>query len=274
MPREPQIVKEMKLKKIAHRKRVVVKLVVGIIALLLSVVVVVILSRTQWLDVRTVQIALEDGTSMRYANSEQIRKVVEPKLLGENLFYIDIREVQRSILKADPFVETAYVEKKFPNGIQLNIYERVPFLLVESDRNCYLLDSNGYVLAKSLEATQEEQVQDCESMKAQYSSIHVTSSDIRADFPLGEQSTFFEVEKIELFVRALDDQGYQTNSIEIVDGIFLMNVGEDKLIIFSGAQDEDVQLKRFILVNSKIQEEGLTFRTLDLRYKRPVLKRI
>lgn len=297
MPVEPKILKEIKQKSRERRKKLLTKALATVLILLGFVIILILVTRTTLIDVKTVVVKDVDGGELEYVEREAVLSAVEERVVGQNLFSVDVKDTQMRVRGSDPFVEAAYIEKNFPSRITINIAERKPFLLVDSTVNCYLIDAEGFVLIREFEEGEEEEsadnqsdgeadaqednhevVQqesmDCDDIKSTYPVVVVDSNEIKADFPLGEQSTFYEVSKIELFTKVLKDYGYTVSSIEIVDGIYLLHVGDDKIIVFSDSQDEEIQLKRFILVANKIDEEGLDFRTLDLRYKRPVLKRL
>lgn len=293
MPVEPKILKEIKQKSRERRKKLLTKVLATIFIFLGFIILLILVTRTTLIDVKTVVVKDVDGGELEYVEKQTVLSVVEERIVGQNLFSVDVKDAQMRIMGSDPFVEAAYIEKNFPNMITINIAERKPFLLVDSTVNCYLIDAEGFVLIREFEEGAEEESadnqsdaqednhedveqesMDCDDIKSTYPVIVVESNDIKADFPLGEQSTFYEVGKIELFTKVLKDYGYTVSGIEIVDGIYLLHVGDDKIIVFSDSQDEDIQLKRFILVANKINQEGLDFRTLDLRYKRPVLKKL
>ncbi|WKZ30996.1 MAG: FtsQ-type POTRA domain-containing protein [Candidatus Dojkabacteria bacterium] len=276
MPKDPQILKEVKQREKAKRKKLLVKIAISSVLLVLVLLLGLVISRTTWVDVKHVEVRTADNSDLVNADRELLTAVVEDKVIGANLFSVDIREVRKILLESNPFIKDVYVEKHFPNRVVATLTEREPYLLVDTTNNCYLLDTEGYVLAKT---TGEEEIEvepqlDCMTMKEKFPVVIVYSTDVKADFPLGEQSTFYEAVKISIFSKVLKDNGYILENVELVEGIFLLQVGVDKLIVFSDSQDLDIQLKRFLLVTDKIEEEGLTFRTLDLRYKRPILKKI
>lgn len=76
---------------------------------------------------------------------EDITKTLNVKP-GMSIFEIDIDRLKER-LKKEPWIREARVERRFPNTLNINIQERVPFaVLLSKDR--YLLDDSGFVIKR------------------------------------------------------------------------------------------------------------------------------
>ncbi len=72
-------------------------------------------------------------------------------------------------------------------------------------------------------------------------------------------------------LKVLDTFGYEITSIDIVEGISTFKSSNENIFIFDITNDLDIQLSRMYLVGQKINSENIIFKSLDLRFVRPVM---
>lgn len=76
---------------------------------------------------------------------EDITKALSVKP-GMSIFEIDIDRLKER-LKKEPWIREARVERRFPNTLNIDIQERVPFAVLLSKER-YLLDDSGFVIKR------------------------------------------------------------------------------------------------------------------------------
>lgn len=84
-----------------------------------------------------------------YENSDIIKTSGIEK--GDNLFDIDIVYAEDKIYSVYPYADEVKVQRKFPNGVEINITEAVAYTAVEESDGYTLLSQRGKVLERGLD---------------------------------------------------------------------------------------------------------------------------
>lgn len=199
--------------------------------------------------------------NLKYIDEDNIVFEFE-ELLGENFFLADLSALRQEVVKNYSFIQNIYTEKVFPNSLVIHIREKSPFVFLNNEQGCFLLDNVAFVLLQG----------DCVDLGTNYSAVEVVGEDLNnIEFVVNTQSNFYNVEKIDKILEVLNyyDLNVKLVTINGQSGEFVLF--DDSVIVFSFVEGVDTQLKRFIIVREKMEVEGLLFETLDLRYERPVL---
>ena len=77
-------------------------------------------------------------------NNSQILEWLGP-VIGENLIAIDLVGLSKR-LSDHPWVKTASIQRIFPQGLEFELTERVPYARVKKDQ-IYLMDNSGFILS-------------------------------------------------------------------------------------------------------------------------------
>ncbi len=85
---------------------------------------------------------LDVHAEFNHVSAEQIRAAVAPHL-GEGFFAIDLADVRAAVAKL-PWVEHAEARKRWPDAIELTVYEQQPYARWGSDR---LINRHGKVFS-------------------------------------------------------------------------------------------------------------------------------
>ena len=64
---------------------------------------------------------------------------------GENIFSVNLYEIERLVMM-DPWVESAAVKRRFPDGLRIRVTERRPVAIGIIDGVAHLVDRHGYVI--------------------------------------------------------------------------------------------------------------------------------
>ncbi len=200
---------------------------------------------------------------LEYLNPDEIIVDFEP-LKGENFFLADLSVLRSEVIKKYPFVERIYTEKVFPNRVIVNIKEKEPFIIVTNDQGSYILDKEGFVLLEG----------EANFLTQNYVVKEVVGEDLNnIEFVINTQSNFYNASKIYEVLKVLDYYGHSSSKI-LLDGQNIeLLTSSNRTFVFSLLDDLETQFKRLIIILKKLDSEEISFKTLDLRYNRPVLIR-
>ena len=77
-------------------------------------------------------------------NNSQILEWLGP-VIGKNLIAIDLVRLNKR-LSEHPWVQTVSIQRIFPQGLEFELTERVPYARVKKDQ-IYLMDNSGFILS-------------------------------------------------------------------------------------------------------------------------------
>src|SRR4030066_1622471 len=84
---------------------------------------------------------------VKFVNVEDFEKVVTANIIGQNVFKLDARALEESLKKNFLGIQTIKVYKKYFDGLNIQVQERVPMAIVIDKTGArYLIDIDGYVL--------------------------------------------------------------------------------------------------------------------------------
>ncbi len=91
----------------------------------------------------------------RKTPSEKIEKVISTNIEKEigifrtkNIFLIDIRKAENSILKDFPEISEILIKRKFPETLIVKVTERKPVAIFCQEEKCFLIDKKGIIFEK------------------------------------------------------------------------------------------------------------------------------
>ncbi len=87
------------------------------------------------------KIVIDDGI---HVSKEEIQNIVDAQI-GENVFQIEYGALENQIEEL-PYIQSAQVQLKMPNTIEIKYVERVPFALVKYLESFLVMDQYGYIL--------------------------------------------------------------------------------------------------------------------------------
>ena len=217
----------------------------------------------------TLLIGVWDIKDFKYSNSkfinvseEQLGSYIQP-FWGKNIFLVDPSDIENEIKNSNGYISEVYAKKILPNKIEISFEEYEVRYTGYSSNVCHFFSKEGIRL--------EEICKECESECMEYStslqSIYVSSESV-----LESGKLLIYREEFDKISRLLSKFGYDIKDINIVKGMATIMDREGHNFIFDISNDLDVQLSRMYLVGEKINEQEINFKSLDLRFERPVMK--
>jgi cell division septal protein FtsQ len=178
------------------------------------------------------------------------------KYLGKGYFSLGLEQMEEEIKNSNRYIKSVSAEKIFPNKIFLEIEEYEPMTYMEYKESCYIFSQEGLVLDENAEYEQ------CfleNGIKLE------TSQNI-----LAEDRLIFDTEIYEI-VKVLEEFGWDIKTISFDKNVLEISDGE-KSVTIEVNQEYETQLSKLYLVLEKVNMEGLEYKSLDLRFERPVME--
>ncbi|NLZ24469.1 FtsQ-type POTRA domain-containing protein [Candidatus Dojkabacteria bacterium] len=210
-------------------------------------------------DIKKIEFNLSE---LKYLDSNELDIYLE-EYVGMNLFLVDPNEIEKVLINGNGFVKSVLTEKILPNRLKISITEYTPYYSGYSLDKCFLFSSEGTKIDILCEECEDE----CWEVSSEYSQIYISSNSV---IESANNLIFFdEIRRIEEILSLF---GYKAKEILINDGIVVFNDEDKHKFTFDIAYNLDLQLARLYLVCKKINSDSIKFKSLDLRFDRPVMK--
>lgn len=204
----------------------------------------------------------------RYYQTGQIEVVSEGQKLtligldefnGKNILFFSEDDVRRVIYDNNPLIKKVGVEKVLPNKLVVKIEENQPLTYLLVDRGYFVLADDGRIIEKITDITGKKPVINY-YQKLTYSSYQAGDKIDLKDIVTALHFTK-DVEGLGLPVLSIDINGFDMIRLQL----------ENKMILFTTEKDiraQDYQLDTLI---RQFKVEGRNFKTLDLRFDKPIV---
>lgn len=210
-------------------------------------------------NVRNIEFVLPEGAYTDINSLEESAKSVK----GMNIFLISVEDIQVVLKEGNEFVKFVTVEKKIPFTLKITIQEYEPKFIGYSSDRCVLFSEGGNRVKELCSDCNEE----CPKYLDTYPAIYLSSnSALESDNHLIYREEFSSVLGI------LSVFGFDISSISVNDGIATFNSVDEHIFVLDLSDDLNIQLRRLYIVGKKINSESIEFKSLDLRFDRPVMK--
>jgi len=189
-------------------------------------------------------------------NNSQILEWLGP-VIGENLIAIDLVGLSKR-LSDHPWVKTASIQRIFPQGLEFELTERVPYARVKKDQ-IYLMDNSGFILSPE---------------KPGYGHLPLIilhdskEKDVSNEELLNSLKTMGYFNQLSFF---------KNNPLEVAE-----LVGPSRVLFNSRNQGFKIQMsmdelnegfKKFMIILDSLEDENLKTQMIDLSFKDQVVIR-
>jgi cell division protein FtsQ len=189
-------------------------------------------------------------------NNSQLFEWLGP-VIGENLISIDLVRLNKR-LSEHPWVQTVSIQRIFPQGLEFELIERVPYARIKKDQT-YLIDNLGFILSPE---------------KAGYGNLPLI---------LLNESKEQGVSNGELLksLKTMDDFNqlsfFKNNPLEVVE-----LVGPSRVVFKAGKEGFKIQMSRdelnegfknFKIIQDSLEDENLEIQLIDLSFKDQIVIR-
>lgn len=196
---------------------------------------------------------IETKDELKY--STHIEETTE-QYLGQEYFTLNLENLENDILNSEKYVKEVSAEKIFPNKVFLEVEEYTPRSYLEYKEKCYIFSEEGVILEDS------EEYEEC----VLNNGIELLSK----ENIIAENRLIFDTELYQI-VKILEEFGWEVSTINFERNVLFVSDQEHTVVIEINQEYEN-QLSKLYLVLEKVNIEGMEYKTLDLRYQRPVME--
>ena len=189
-------------------------------------------------------------------NNSQILDWLGP-VIGENLIAIDLVGLSKR-LSEHPWVKTASIQRIFPQGLEFEITERVPYARVKKDQ-IYLMDNSGFILSPE---------------KPGYGHLPLIISHDSKEKDVSNEELLNSLKTMDYFNQL---SFFKNNPLEVAE-----LVGPSRVLFNSRDQGFKIQMsmdelnegfKKFMIILDSLEDENLKTQMIDLSFKDQVVIR-
>ncbi len=214
-------------------------------------------------------------------NNALMQRIQQMGMQGQNIFLLDVPGLIARI-DALPAVESASLQKQWPNQLVITVQERVPVLLWQTKNGTYSVDGQGVVIAPEMPGTNHLlMVKDLRNTNLGSTAVsriqpgdRINSADIA--FAAQVFSQLPKLSGLATFTLLYDDTtsaSYGQGS-PVKDGVFVIQSGAGWIAYLGGPGDSNPLYNRLVELQQILtlaQQQQLTLATIDVRYGlRPV----
>ncbi len=189
-------------------------------------------------------------------NNSQILEWLGP-VIGENLIAIDLVGLSKR-LSDHPWVKTASIQRIFPQGLEFEITERVPYARVKKDQ-IYLMDNSGFILSPE---------------KPGYGHLPLIILHDSKEKDVSNEELLNSLKTMDYFNQL---SFFKNNPLEVAE-----LVGPSRVLFNSRDQGFKIQMsmdelnegfKKFMIILDSLEDENLKTQMIDLSFKDQVVIR-
>jgi len=189
-------------------------------------------------------------------NNSQILEWLGP-VIGENLIAIDLVGLSKR-LSDHPWVKTASIQRIFPQGLEFELTERVPYARVKKDQ-IYLMDNSGFILSPE---------------KPGYGHLPLIISHDSKEKDVSNEELLNSLKTMDYFNQL---SFFKNNPLKVAE-----LVGPSRVLFNSRDQGFKIQMsmdelnegfKKFMIILDSLEDENLKTQMIDLSFKDQVVIR-
>ena len=178
-------------------------------------------------------------------------------VIGKNLIAIDLVGLSKR-LSDHPWVKTASIQRIFPQGLEFELTERVPYARVKKDQ-IYLMDNSGFILSPE---------------KPGYGHLPLIILHDSKEKDVSNEELLNSLKTMDYFNQL---SFFKNNPLEVAE-----LVGPSRVLFNSRNQGFKIQMsmdqlnegfKKFMLILDSLEDENLKTQMIDLSFKDQVVIR-
>ncbi|MBI5038624.1 MAG: FtsQ-type POTRA domain-containing protein [Nitrospirae bacterium] len=206
-----------------------------------------------FLKVRSVKIK-----GNRFVPAEELAPYLG-KIEGRNIFRIDIRDIANGV-KRHPWVKEVSIRRELPGTLWVDISERTPAVYVNNNGSLYLADEEGMILG--------DKTENALILPVVYG-IDLPKGNAGNKSPVQGLSAAIEVKRELSSLPWID---LSTTGIEVEErGQIILHLKGYRIRLGRGGYRE--KLKRFNEIAKNLEEKGIPYKEIDLRFDNQVIVR-
>jgi cell division septal protein FtsQ len=196
------------------------------------------------------------GTST-FVNRSDIQKLAETHFLNNHVAKVDTKEISKLLMENFQGAKLIEIDRKLPDQIIVNVYERVPLALVtnKSTPNFYLVDEDGYVLGiVDQDKTNLPQI--------------TYDGELKVGYFIDRELVFVYLE----LLHAIERNNIKASTVSVGEKHITFYVNSEIEVLLGKAKDIAASVKIVDELVRQLALEGKEVRKIDLRYDKVVVE--
>jgi cell division septal protein FtsQ len=178
----------------------------------------------------------------------------------QNLVLLDLKKVEQILYTRNPDIDKLTLEKIYPHTLRVSSIQKLkPMAYLSAGEGYFLLNEEGKIIAKFREK------------KTDFPIITYYQKFPFQNYQAGQRLSYKDISYSLIFLKKAQQLGLKINSIDIAGFHMLGLYTEDKAILFTTEKDKNNQLFQFDTIIRQFKIEGKEFKTLDLRFDKPIV---
>ena len=181
-------------------------------------------------------------------------------LYNKNLLLLSIASVKTELEQNNPTIKDVVIEKQYPHRVLITAVFYNPIAYLKVNNGYFLLSDDGKILKKT--------------KTVENASIPIINYYQQLDylgFQSGDVISYLDVKTSLKLLVSLLDLGFIINNIDISGFSMIVLNSKDKRFVFTTEKDVSEQEYQFSAIVRKFRTEGKDFKSLDLRFDKPVI---
>ena len=195
--------------------------------------------------------------SLAFINKRDISKFI-----GQNIFFVDLKEAQTRLSFKYPQVAELNITKQFPSQITISAKNRAPFAQTELGNKIITLDDKGMILSST---------SDLNPQLPFISDLMSPAGTVSVGQPLRGRDITIALQLIAAFDHDLGLKNYQIKKIDAENLSKIQVILDNDILIFFDQDEIDEQVRMLSVLFSQGQLDIATIKYIDLRFKEPIL---
>ncbi len=200
---------------------------------------------------------------------DMVRVAGNAQVIGSNTLYgtsmlWGVTDREKQLQDANPHIEKLVLVRKWPDTLVLMTVARKPVAWIQADAGVMTVDTNGYVLRRERDESA--------TRSAELTQISLFQRLAFDQYQVGDRLTINQLHSALAILEYLTQrEALAVKHIAIGSANVIRCSVEDAEIIF--AADKDVQVQGYVLhqLLEQFTRSGRTYRTIDLRFDKPVV---
>lgn len=181
-------------------------------------------------------------------------------ILHKNIFFITVSQIESILLAANAHIKHITVEKEYPHSIKLLIQTHTPFAYFKANNGYFVVSDNGTVITKT------RKTQEMLPIITYYQIFDYVSLNV------GNNLSYKDIQAALGFLKKAQNLGISVDSVDI-NGLYLIRLNSgNKKLIFTAEKSREIQEYQFETIIHQFAIEGKNYKTLDVRFDKPLIE--
>lgn len=177
------------------------------------------------------------------------------------IFFIDEKEIEKKILKKNPFIKEVKIIKKYPNILIIEIIEDKPIALLSTNGGYFYINNQGKIIYKTKNLNEEK-----------LPLINFYQKFNFKDYYPGRKIDFKEINFSLFILEKMNEYKIKVNTLDIESVGVIVFYLEDKKIFFDVDKNFYSQWSIFEKIFREFKIKGIDYKEIDLRFDKPIVR--